>query len=145
LFQGQAAPENQIHDFHPPISPSGLYWVVQVPKDGLLISPDGKTATLEMKNVAVVDQPKWPALDSVGMPAIMSFKMIWNATDEKIIYDDPQKQFRVEGYLATAQLEAHVKVPSIGFSWKSDPLSESNAKFAVIGDEVNGRYYNPMK
>ena len=145
MFQGQAAPENQIHDFHPPISPSGLYWVVPVPKDGLIISPDGQTATLEMNNVAVVDQPKWPALDAVGILAIMSFKLIWKATDEKIIYDDPQKQFRVEGYRASAQLEAQVKVPSIGFSWKSDPLSDSNAKFAIIGDEVNGRYYNPMK
>ena len=145
MFQGQAAPENQIHDFHPPISPSGLYWVVPVPKDGLIISPDGQTATLEMNNVAVVDQPKWPALDAVGILAIMSFKLIWKATDEKIIYDDPQKQFRVEGYRASAQLEAQVKVPSIGFSWKSDPISDSNAKFAIIGEEVNGRYYNPIK
>ena len=119
--------------------------MVPVPKGGLIISPDGLTATLEMKNVAVVDQPKWPALDAVGMPAIMSFRMIWKATDEKIIYDDPQKQFRVEGYRAAAQIEAQVKVPSIGFSWKSDPLSASQANFAIIGDEVNGRYYNPMK
>ena len=98
-----------------------------------------------MNNVAVVDQPKWPALDAVGIPAIMSFKLIWKATDEKITYDDPQKQFRVEGYRASAQLEAQVKVPSIGFSWKSDPLSDSNAKIAIIGEEVNGRYYNPIK
>jgi len=98
-----------------------------------------------MENVAVVDQPKWPALDAVGTPATMSFKMIWKATNEKIIYDDSQKQFRVEGYRATARLEAQVKVPSIDFSWKSDPLSESQAKFAIIGDEVNGRYYNPMR
>lgn len=119
--------------------------MVPVPTGGLVISADGKTATLEMNNVAVVDQPKWPALDAVGMPAIMSFKMIWKALDEKIIYDDPQKQFRVEGYRATAQLEARVKVPSIGYSWESDPLSESHANFAIIGDEVNGRYYTPIK
>jgi hypothetical protein len=122
-----------------------LYWVVPIPKGGLVISPDGRTAMLEMENVAVVDQPKWPALDAVGTPAIMSFRMIWKATDEKIIYDDPQKQFRVEGYRATAQLEAQVKVPSIDFSWKSDPLSTSQAHFAVIGDEVNGRYYTPVR
>jgi len=95
-----------------------------------------------MKDVNVVDQPSWPAVDSVGRPAIMSFKMVWVATDERITYDDPQKQFRVEGYLATAQLEAEVKVPSTGFSWRSDPMSTSEAKFAIIGDEVNGRYYS---
>ena len=98
-----------------------------------------------MKDIPVVDQPRWPAVDAVGMPAVMSFKMIWKATDEKIMYDDPQKQFRVEGYRATSQLEAHVNVPSIGFSWKSDPLETSKANFAIIGDEVNGRYYSPLK
>ena len=109
------------------------------------MSPDGKTATLAMENVAVVDQPKWPALDAVGTPATMSFRMTWKATDEKILYDDPQKQFRVKGYRAIAQLEAHVEAPSIGFSWKSDPLSASHANFAIIGDEVNGRYYAPQR
>ena len=119
--------------------------MVRIPEGGLVFSPDGKTATLEMKNVQVVDQPKWPALDSVGRPATMTFKMIWKATDERVVYDDPQKQFRVEGYRATSQLEAQVTVPSIDFSWKSDPLSESHANFAIIGDEVNGRYYTPVK
>ena len=95
-----------------------------------------------MNDIPVVDQPNWPALDAVGMSAMMSFRMVWKATDEKITYDDPQKQFRVEGYRATSQLEAQVEVPSTGFSWKSDPLETSKANFAVIGNEVNGRYYN---
>jgi len=98
-----------------------------------------------MKHVVVRDEPKFPALDAVSMPAMMSFKMVVQATDQKIVYDDPLKQFRVDGYLATAQLEAQLDVPSIGFSWKSDPLSTSHANFAVIGNEVNGRYYNPIK
>ena len=119
--------------------------MVPVPKGGLIISPDGQSATLEMQHIAVVDQPKWPALDAVGMPAFMNFRMVWKATDERIMYDDPQKQFRVEGYRATARMEAQVNVPSIDFSWKSDPLETSKANFAIIGDEVNGRYYGPMK
>ena len=98
-----------------------------------------------MENVAVVDQPKWPSLDAVGTPALMRFKLIWKATNERIIYDDPQKQFRVRGYLASAQLEARVEVPSTGFSWQSDALSTSRANFAIIGEEVNGRYYTPAR
>jgi hypothetical protein len=69
LFRGPTVPANQIHDFHPPIAPSGLYWVVAVPQRGLTISPDGNTFTLEMQNVPVVDQPRWPALDSTAAPA----------------------------------------------------------------------------
>jgi hypothetical protein len=42
VFKGQAAPQSQIHDFHPPISPEGMYWVVPVPDGGLMFSADGK-------------------------------------------------------------------------------------------------------
>jgi hypothetical protein len=107
-----------------------------------VISPDGQLATLEMDDIAVVDQPDWPALDAVGRPAFMSFRMQWKATDEKIVYDDPEKQFRFEGYRAVAQIAAEVKVPSIDFAWASDPLSTSHANFAIMGQEVNGRYYS---
>jgi hypothetical protein len=105
------------------------------------ISPDGKTMTLEMKNVAVVDQPRWPALDSLAAPARMSFKMVWKSTGEPVLYENASKNFRFSGTRAACQLEAQVEVPSTGYSWKSDPLETSRADFAVIGEEINGRYY----
>jgi hypothetical protein len=136
------APANQIHDCHPPISPSGLYWVVPVPERGLTISPDGNTFTLEMKDVAVVDQPRWPALDSVATPARMTFKMVWKSTGEAVKYDDQSKHFRFTGTKASCQVEAEIEVPSLAFSWKSDPMETSKCDVAIIGDEVNGRYYD---
>jgi hypothetical protein len=126
---------------HPPIAPSGLYWVVAVPEGGLKISPDGDSITLEMKNVPVVDQPRWPALDSIATPARMTFKMVWKSTGEPVLYENGARQFRFKGTRAQCQLEAQVEVPSIGYSWKSDPLAASQADFAVIGEEMNGRYY----
>ena len=83
--------ENQIHDLHPPISPSGLYWMVSVPRNGLTISPDGNTFTLEMQDVPVVDQPSWPAVNATATPARMSFKMVWKSTGETVKYEDPSK------------------------------------------------------
>jgi len=94
-----------------------------------------------MERLAVTDQPDWPAYDARVRPAIMSFRVIWKATEEKILIDDKQKHFRFEGYRAVAQAEAAVEVPSLDFSWKSDPIGTSNAAFAVIGNETNGRYY----
>ena len=141
MFQGPAVPANQIHDFHPPIAPSGLYWVVPVPANGLTIRNNGEAITLQMKDVPVVDQPRWPALDAVATPARMTFKMVWKSTGEAVVYDDPSRQFRFRGTRAKCQLEAQVEVPSIGFSWRSDPLEKSHAEFAILGEEVNGRYY----
>ena len=113
-----------------------------MPEHGLTISPDGSTFTLEMQNVPVVDQPRWPALDSIATTARMTFKMVWKSTGEPVKYDDSSKHFRFTGTRATCQLEAQVEVPSIGFSWKSDPLNTSKADVAIIGEEVNGRYYD---
>ncbi len=112
-----------------------------VPAGGVTASADGNSLTLEMKDVAVVDQPRWPAIDSLATPARMTFKMVWKSTGEPVAYNDPSKQFRFTGFRASCQMEAQVEVPSLGFSWKSDPLEKSRADFAIIGQEVNGRYY----
>jgi hypothetical protein len=113
-----------------------------VPPGGLSISADGRQATLEMKKVVVIDQPKWPALDAQTMPAIMSFRVVWKALEEKVVFFDKAKHFRFDGYRAMVQAEAEVEVPSIGFSWKSDPLATSSASFGIIGRETNGKYYD---
>ena len=68
--------------------------------------------------------------------------MVWKSTEEPAKYDDASRHFRFIGTRATCQLEAQVEVPSIGFSWKSDPLNTSKADVAIIGEEVNGRYYD---
>lgn len=94
-----------------------------------------------MENVPVIDQPRWPALDAIATPARMSFKMVWKSTGEPVLYENASRQFRFGGTRAACQLEAQVEVPSIGYSWKSDPLKTSRADFAVIGEEINGRYY----
>jgi hypothetical protein len=110
--------------------------------DGLTISADGRSALLEVKNLAVIDQPKWPAHGAPTTPAVMSYRVAWKATDEKILYEDRLKHFKVEGYRATAQVEAAVEIPSLKYSWKSDPIETSSAAFAIIGKEVNGKYYD---
>lgn len=112
-----------------------------MPAGGLNVSPDGNTITLEMTNVPVVDQPRWPALDSIATPARMTFKMVWKSTGQPVLYENASRQFRFNGTRAECQLEAQVEVPSIGFAWKSDPLETSRADFAVMGGEVNGRFY----
>ncbi len=94
------------------ISPCGLFWVAKIPDSGLNFSSDGKTATLEMKSFAVFDQSTFPALDAPATPAEMNFKIVWKATNEPVVYDNPQKQFRFKGFKAAVQMEASVRIPS---------------------------------
>jgi hypothetical protein len=96
---------------------------------------------LQMKNVPIIDQPRWPAMDAETTPAYLDFKLVFKSTEEPVKYDDPARQYRFEGFRAIAQLEALVRVPSIDFTFKTDPLEKSSSDFAVMGTEVNGKYY----
>lgn len=145
MFKGPAVPANQIHDFHPPISPEGLYWVTPVPSTALTFTADDKTSTLEMTNVLIIDQPRWPAIDAETTPAFMDFKLVFKANAESVKYEDPSRQYRFEGFKAAAQLEATIRVPSIDFTFKTDELETSSSDFAVMGTEVNGKYYEAAK
>ena len=69
----------------------------------------------------------------------------WPKGSEPVKYEDPARQYRFEGFKADAQLEATIRVPSIGFTFKTDPLETSKSDFAVIGSEVNGKYYDAAK
>jgi hypothetical protein len=119
-----------------------LYWVTPVPPTGLIFSADGKTATLQMKDLPIIDQPRWPAMDAETTPAILDFKWVFKVGDEAVKFEDPMRQYRFEGFKASAQLEAFVRVPSIDFTFKTDPLETSRCDFAVMGTEVNGKYYS---
>jgi hypothetical protein len=106
---------------------------------------DAKTATLQMVNVPIIDQPRWPAMDAETTPAFMDFKLLFKASPEPVKYEDPARQYRFEGFKASAQLEAVFRVPSIDFTFKTDPLETSSCDFAVMGEEVNGRYYDALR
>ncbi len=145
LFRGRVAPEDQVHDVHPAIAPSGLYWVTEVPQGGLTVSPDGRSAELRLSGVAVVDQPRWPAPDADARPATVDLTITGKATDEPYEIDDPSRQLRFRGFKATSQMSARIAVPSIGFTWRSDPIETSKAGFAILGEEWNGKYYETQR
>ena len=112
-----------------------------MPATGLTFSADGNTATLQMTNVPIIDQPRWPALDAETTPAVMDFRLVVTSIDEPVKYEDPTRQYRFEGFKAGAQLEATIRVPAIDFTFQTDPLETSRCDFAVMGTEVNGKYY----
>ncbi len=116
--------------------------MIPIPDGGLKVSEDGRSITLQMNDLDVADQPRWPEFQAAMRPAKLSFRLVMTATDERIAWDVPEKQFRFDGYKAKVQLEASVEVPSLSFAWKSEALDKSSADFAIIGKEVNGKYYS---
>jgi hypothetical protein len=97
-----------------------------------------------MTNVAIIDQPRWPAMDAETTPAFMDFKLVFRRGEEAVRYEDPSRQYRFDGFKAEARLQATFRVPAIGFTFQTDPLEASRSDFAVMGAEVNGKYYEPI-
>jgi hypothetical protein len=116
-----------------------------VPLSGMIFGSDDKTATVQVSNAPIIDQPRWPAMDAESTPAFLDFKLVFTATDEPVKYENAMQQYQFEGFKASAQLEAMVRVPSIDFTFKTDPLEASKCDFAVMGIEVNGKYYEAVK
>ena len=114
-----------------------------IPDGALVVSADGRRASLEINGLEVIDQPMWPAHDAGTTPARLSYRVEWEATDERATYDDPAKLFRATGWRATTRLRATVEIPSTGYRWTSDAMETSRAAFGFIGEEVNGRYLGP--
>jgi len=83
-------------------------------------------------------------MDAETTPAFLDFKLVFKSTDEPVGYEDASRQYRFQGFEADAQLEATVRVPSIDFTFKTDPLEASKCDFAVMGNEVNGKYYEAV-
>src|SRR5207244_5599843 len=115
------------------------------PRTWLTLRASGQTAGLEVSKVSIVDQPEWPAMGAETARAMMDFKLVLKATDEPVTYEDPARQYRFDGFKASAQLEATFRVPSIDFIFKTDPLETSTSDFAVMGFEANGKYYGSVK
>jgi hypothetical protein len=137
LYEGLLAPENKAHDFHVPIGSSGLYWVIAMSDDNLEIAEDGRSATLRVLNKAVIDEPMFPEAGT-AYPAILSFRVVWEAAGDLGAYKDPARYFSIDGYLARAEFA--VRVPELGFTWQSEPLESSQSVVAILGHEVNGHY-----
>ncbi len=84
-------------------------------------------------------------MDAETTPAFLDFKLVIKSTEEPVRYEDASRQYRFQGFEADAQLEATVRVPSIDFTFKTDPSDTSRCDFAVMGTEVNGKYYEATK
>ena len=142
LFESASESGDRLHLLHAPIARNGLYRIVVLPENAVDVGPGGRRARLELR-AAVVDQPDWPDAAGATHAARISCRIEWEATSERMDYLDTEKMFRFSGWCAETRMEAEVEIPALGFAWRSDPLETSIASFAILGEESNGRYFQP--
>ena len=130
--------------------PTGLFWTLPVPADGIDVDFGEGVASLEAFHVPIFDYgnilnslfpgPGGPA--PAPIPGTVSFKVVWSGVGErvKIKNDDPVfGGFAGEFVRNSAQMEWTGTVGD--FTFASAPLSTSSSSFAEIGHERNGSFF----
>ena len=72
-------------------------------------------------------------------PAVMSFKVVWNATGSVNHYDNSDQQFRGDFRNASGQIECAGRAGD--FEFQSASLASSTSVAAELGRESNGLFY----
>jgi hypothetical protein len=131
-----------VHDFNGGIQPSGVFWIVEVPDDAFRVSRDGRHATLEARNVCVVDSFQFGG--PIEVPATVSFTVRWDATGPRRRRGSgadvpPEDPAAFLGEFATARSVGSFSGRELGFSFRSRGATTDRG-FAEMGPERNGSF-----
>jgi hypothetical protein len=128
-----------VHDYNAGIQPSGLFWVVELPRDAFTVSHDGRRASLEATDVCVLDSFQFGG--PVNVPATVSFKIRWEASGPRerrgkgsdVPPTDPAAFL---GRFAFARSTGSFSGSQVGFSFTG--RGDTDRTFAELGPERNG-------
>jgi hypothetical protein len=130
-----------VHDFNAAITPTGLFWIVELPREAFRVSRDGRQATLRAQNVAVVDSFQF--LGPVNVPASVSFSIRWEASGDfqrrgrgSVVAPTDRAAFL--GSLADARSTGSFSGTELGFSFRSNPGVSTDRGYAELGTHRNG-------
>jgi hypothetical protein len=115
--------------------------VVELPGDAFKVSHDGRRATLEAKDVCVLDSFQFGG--PVTIPASVSFKIQWEATGPRERRGSgadvpPTDPAAFLGRFATARSTGTFSGSEVGFSFKGRAGTEGG--YAQLGPERNGAF-----
>ena len=136
------APENQIHDFNPGITPNGLFWTAAIPDRAVDVNPGAGRARMVVEDLPVQDD--FTLLNSLlrgpNVPAVVSFDTRWFAPGDATRYRNEALQF-VGRFLRT-QASLVWSAAEEGFTFQSGPAATSTTVFAEVGHERNGVFFS---
>jgi len=114
-----------------------------VPADTVEVDLDAGTATLDVHDLHMKDYFTFEnsILRNIGqpIPAVVSFKVVWNAVGGVNEFNNAAQQFRGEFRDASAQIEYTGRAGV--FEFQSASLASSTTDAAELGRERNGAFY----
>jgi hypothetical protein len=144
LFTGQF--DQEIHDFEPGITSSGLFWTIPIPSHTVATHLGAGRASFQMDNLAMTDYTD--IVNAIGAEdppipvanGVVSFDVEWRANDRPVQVRDEANGFAGFFMTSLATIEWSASEPSSNLQFVSDPASTSTTVSGVIGREHNGRF-----
>jgi hypothetical protein len=119
------------------------FWTAVLPSDNVNVDLDAGTATLEVHNIHLKDYFDFEnaLIGDIGhpTPAVVSFKVVWNAAGGVNVFNNAAQQFRGEFRDTSAHMEYSGRAGD--FEFQSAPLVSSTTVAAELGRESNGSFY----
>jgi hypothetical protein len=141
-------PGSQLHDLNPTaFPPTGLFWTLAIPGDGIDVNPGKGSAVVQASNVPILDYGDIAnALFGGGPPPVpgqVSYTIDWSGVNERLNIkntDPVYGGFGGEFVRNSAQMEWTATVGD--YTFVSDPLSTSSSSFAELGQMRNGMFFH---
>src|SRR5262245_1753324 len=93
IFAGQFGTD-LIHDFHPGIPPSCVFWTVAVPEDAVHVDLATGTASMILDSFPMPDFIAEAAGDrEISVPGIVTLDMRWRTNGVRLSISDPSNEF----------------------------------------------------
>ena len=120
---------------------SGLFWTVELPRWAFHLSPSGRRAIFEVKDLAVIDTFQFA--NTFQVPATVSFKIEWEAIGPSMQLGlgntvPPTDPAAFLAIVARARSTGHFSGAELGFSFVSKGRATTDLGYAQIGTERNG-------
>jgi hypothetical protein len=138
LWAGQFGTD-LVHDFHPGIPPSGLFWTEPILPDAVAFDLDRGTASFRLADFAMPDFiGEASGLRELWVPALVSMEIVWKGNGTVLSINDPSNEF--DGSYQECEATIDWSAVEEGFRYRSAATIVAETRFAQIGRERTGIY-----
>jgi hypothetical protein len=122
-------------------SPTGLFWLIQVPATAARADVALGTASLRVSNQAMPDSRdnEGSIVGGPSVPATVSYEVEWDNPIARATLRNEAERWG--GDFVETQSRVAFSARQEGFTYQSDPASTSTTVWGVVGRERNGVFF----
>jgi len=137
----------QIDDLNPSdYHPTGLFWTLAVPEDGIEVEFGEGEASMQARNVPIFDYGNIGNALFGGAPraaGVVSYRVVWSGINQRVnIHNTDPLYGGFAGTFIRNTAKMEWTATTDDFTFVSAPLKTSSSNFAEIGVERNGSFFS---